>query len=262
MYRKFRILLVLTMVGILLLTVLGSPAAVTKPTGREIIQKVDNAPIPEDMVAITTMTLINDQGQKKVRQLKTWKQGKTKTAMVFLSPKDVKGTAFLTIDRGQEDDMWLYLPSLDITKRIDTETQHQSFMGSDFTYDDLGDRDIDDYTYELLREETYQDHHVYVVKGSAKNPQDVGYSKVISWVRDDIWKPVKVEYYDLNGELKKVQTNSSIEKIEGFWTIQQMKMKNIQRNHQTIMHMSEVKVNQDLSDGLFDPNQLPNLGTQ
>jgi outer membrane lipoprotein-sorting protein len=260
MKNKARFIWTVVLIGVLGLSTLGL-AATSTLTGREIIEKVDAAVVADDATLLMTMTLTNDRGEFLVREMWSWKQGTAKTALVFVEPEDVKGTAFLTIegDDGAEDNMWLYLPSLDLTKRIDAESKSQNFMGSDFTYDDMGERNIDDYDYTLLREEIHDGQHVLVVEGIAINPQEAGYSKLISWIRDDIWMPVRVEYYDLRGDLEKVQTNSRIEEIDGYWAVTKMEMENVQTNHSTIVEMTQIELNTGVPEEVFTSAGLPNL---
>ena len=259
MRKKGRFIWTIALIGVLGLSTLVV-AEGEALTGREIIEKVDSAPVADDATLLMTMTLINDRGESLMRQMRSWKRGQDETALVFLSPEDVKGTAFLTIDRtGGADDMWLYLPSLELTKRIDADSKSQSFMGSDFTYDDMGHRDIDDYDYKLLREETYESHHVYVVQATAHDSQEHGHSQMISWIRDDIWKPVRVEYYDLRGDLEKVQTNSQIENIDGYWAVTTMEMENVQTKHKTLVEMTEFELNTGIPEEVFTSEELPSL---
>ena len=263
MTRTFKLLTLAVLTGVLALSVVGPQTgqAAAEITGREVAENVDTAPTPNDGTNRMVMTLVNDQGKTLERTLQVWKQGREKSAMVFLGPDDVRGTGFLTIDREHQDtdDMWLYLPDLSMTKRIDSDQRHQSFMGSDFTYDDMGDREIDDYTWTLLRVETYEGHHVYVVEAQAKDPQDEGYRKLVSWVRDDVWKNVKIEYYGLNGELTKVQTNSNIEKIGDYWTITRLEMDNVQTDHRTVVELTDIEVNPGVPDAVFTAEELPKL---
>ena len=124
----------------------------------------------------------------------------------------------------------------------------------------MGHRDINDYDYKILREETYDGNHVYVIQATAHNPQEASYSHMISWIRDDnIWKPVKVEYYDLSGKLEKIQTNSKIEKIDGYWAITEMTMENVQTNHKTVVTMTKIEVNTGVPAEVFTPEGLPKL---
>ena len=252
-----RLIGTMVLVGVL---ALSATALAGGLTGGQIIENVDNAPVANDAQLLMTMTLINSQGQSLERQMWSWKQGTKKTALVFLAPDDVRGTAFLTIELPDySNDMWLYLPSLGLTKHIDADSKTQSFMGSDFTYDDMGHRNINDYDYQIVKEETYDGHHVYVIKATAHDPQESGYSHMISWIRDDIWKPVKVEYYDLSGNLEKIQTNSKIEEIGGYWAVTKMEMENVQTKHKTIVTMTKIEVNTGVPADVFTSAWLPKL---
>lgn len=227
-------------------------------TGPEIIQKVDSAPTPETTNATLTMKLVNKDGEEKIRKLEAWKRGNEDSVMVFRAPENVAGTALLkTVNEKGEEKAWLYLPSFGITKKMSQEASNKKFMGSDFTYKDLGARNTDEYTYELLRVNNSAGEKIYVVEGVAKDPEMTGYSKIRSWISEKNWKPEKVEYYDMDGELLKVQRNSSIEKIKDFWVVQKMTMENKQRGSKTVLTWKDYRMNKELSDNIFKPEMLP-----
>ncbi len=261
---KFSSVQNITLISLLTLALLASTGgfvlSAQELTGREIIDKVDNAATPETVNAILTMTLINEKGEEKVRKMEAWNRGDDDSVMVFREPENVAGTALLKTESDEgEESTWLYLPSLDITKEMSQEAENQQFMGSDFTYDDLGSRNVDEYTYELLREESPEGEKIYVVEGVAQDPETAGYSKVRSWISEKNWKPKKVEYYDLDGELLKVQRNSSIEKIEDFWVVKKMTMENVQKGSKTVLTWKEYEINTELPENIFDPETLPEL---
>jgi len=258
MKNKTKAIWTFLLVGVLGLGVLGYAAANTL-TGREIIENVDAMETADDAMLLMTMTLINDRDESLVREMRSWKLGTESTALLFIAPEDVAGTAFLTIETDGDDDMWLYLPSLELTKRIDADSKSQSFMGSDFTYDDMGERDIDDYAYTFIREDVYEVQHVLVVEGVAADPEVASYGRVISWILDDIWMPVKIEYFDVRGDLEKIQTNTRIEEIDGYWAITKMEMKNVHTNHKTIVEMTQVELNTGIPAEVFTLEALPTL---
>ncbi|MEF8917630.1 MAG: outer membrane lipoprotein-sorting protein [Candidatus Bipolaricaulota bacterium] len=252
------------LVSLLILLLLASAGSfavsAAELTGPKIIEKVENALTPETVNAKLTMTLINDKGEEKVREMEAWNKGDDDSVMVFREPEGVAGTGLLkTVNEEGVENTWLYLPSLDITKEISQEASNQKFMGADFTYDDLGSRNSEEYNYELLREESSDGEKIYVVEGVAENPETAGYSKVRSWISEKNWKPKKVEYYDLDGELLKVQRNSSIEKIKDFWVVKKMTMENKQRGSKTVLTWKEYEINSELPENIFDPETLPEL---
>jgi outer membrane lipoprotein-sorting protein len=256
-----------SIVGLLALTLLASaggfPLYGESLSGPEVIQKVEKAPVPETLNAILTMKLVNSQGEEKVRQLEAWKRGNDSSVMVFRKPEGIAGIALLKgADREGKEKTWLYLPSLDMTKEMDQESENRNFMSSDFSYEDLGSRDVDEYTYSLLRVEDSDDGTVYVIEGKAKDPEKAGYGVIKSWINGKHWKPEKVEYYDREGELIKVQRNSSIEKVDGYWVVKEMAMENKQKGSRTVLTWKEYRIDTELPENIFDPEALPELNEE
>lgn len=225
-------------------------------TGKQIVDKVYNRDTGDDQTSNLTMTLVNKSGSQRIRKIKQFKKDLgdiEKSIMFFLTPADVKNTSFMNWsydDDSKSDDQWIYLPALKKTKRISSDSKSDYFMGSDFTYDDLGDRNLDDDTHKLLREENINDKECYVVESVSKD-EDYMYSKTITWIRKDIFVGVKKEFYDEDEELLKILTIKKVEEISGFWIITNSEMKNVQKNHQTSMILSNVKINSGVSASKF-----------
>ena len=129
-------------------------------------------------------------------------------------------------------------------------------MGTDFTYDDLGSRDIDAYSYELLREDTFQGRPVYVVETVPNTPDDSQYSRLVQWVDRERWLPLKIELYDKDGDLLKVNSVSRVERVQGYWTIINNTMENVQTGHRTELAIQRFVYGENLPDGLFTTNFL------
>ena len=148
-------------------------------SGKEIMTIVDERPDGDDRRSVLTMTLINKRGQQRIREVKSFSKdfGKDKkSVMVFEKPADVKGTAFLSWeydDPAREDDKWLYMPALKKVRRISGSSRNEYFMGSDFTYDDMGDRNVEEDTHTLLGEENVGGHACWKVKSIPVDPKDV-----------------------------------------------------------------------------------------
>lgn len=228
--------------------------------GAQIMQKVYDRPTGDDTQGSLTMTLVNKQGEQRVRKLSqyTIDVGKTeKKIMFFVSPADVKGTSFMnwSYDSDKDDDQWIYLPALKRTKRISSGSKSDYFMGSDFTYDDLGDRHPSEDEHKLLREESINGTVCYVIESTPKD-EDYMYSKTITWVRKDNFIGIKREFYDEDGDLLKKLNIKKIENINGFWTIMETEMKNIQKNHKTLMEFSNIKINQGISASKFTERSM------
>ena len=234
-------------------------------TGREIVQKVKDRPDGDSRSSEMTIQLINKRGNVRERKVISYSidVGKNKkdrkTLMFFQYPGDVKGTGFLTWDYdeiGKDDDKWLYLPAMKKTRRISgSSAKKDYFMGTDFTYDDMGSRNVDEDNHKLLREETMDGHKCWVVESTSKDSRDI-YSKKISWIRQDCLIALKVEYYDKLGKLHRELKLSDITQVDGIWVAKKMDMTNVQNNHKTIILIENPKYNIDIDENSFTVAKL------
>jgi len=224
-------------------------------TGKQIVEKAYNRATGDDQTSDLTMTLINKSGNQRVRIIKQFTKdlGEVeKSIMFFLSPADIKNTSFMSwsYDSDKSDDQWIYLPALKKTKRISSDSKSDYFMGSDFTYDDLGDRKLEDDTHKILREETINSKECYVVESVSKN-EDYMYSKTTTWIDKSNFIGVKKEFYDEDEDLLKILSIKEIKEISGYLVIVNSEMKNIQKNHKTTIVLNNVQINTDISASKF-----------
>ena len=253
--KKAKVLFIVSMI-----TLLVTGFASAQITGTQVMENVYNRPSGPDIQSNLTMTLTNSRGSERVRGIKQFikEYGEDeKKIMFFTSPADVKDTSFMSwsYGDGRSDDMWIYLPALRKVKRISSDSRSDYFMGSDFTYDDLGERHPSEDTHRLLREETLNGQDCYVVESVPKD-SDYFYSRTISWVVKDEWFGMKKEFYDEDGELLKVLTVNNFEKINGYWVIRDMEMYNEQKDHSTRMQLDNVRIGEGISDNQFTERMM------
>lgn len=238
-----------------------STFAQEKITGLKVIENVYELPTGKDTQADLTMTLINSRGDKRVRKIKQFIKdfGKIeKKIMFFTSPADVRNTSFMnwSYDKeGKDDDQWIYLPALKKVKRISSDSKSDYFMGSDFTYDDLGDRYPSEDSHKLLKEENVKGENCYVVESIPKE-EEYMYSRTVTWIIKDKWIGLKKEFYDEDGELLKILTVKKYEKISGYWTILQTEMRNVQKDHTTKMELKNVIIDSGIPDNKFTERMM------
>jgi outer membrane lipoprotein-sorting protein len=242
------------------LILLASLGANTPLTGPQIIENTYNRPSADDQTAILTMTLTNKSGQTRVRKIQQFSKDmgdRDKSIMFFVSPADVKNTSFMnwSYDSDKSDDQWIYLPALKKVKRISSDSKSDYFMGSDFTYDDLGDRKINADVHTLLREEAVNDKNCYVIESISKD-EDYMYSKTLTWIDKETFIGVKKEFYDEDEDLLKILKIKKVEKLNDLYIVTHSEMKNVQKNHSTTMILSNVKINTGLSEGKFTERMM------
>ena len=234
-------------------------------TGRDIAQKVKDRPDGDTRQSELVMKLINKRGAVRERKLISYSidvgEGKKdrKSIMFFQYPGDVKGTGFLTWDYDnpdKDDDKWLYLPAMKKTRRISGSSAKQDFfMGSDFTYDDMGSCNVDEDTHKLLGDVNIDGHKCWKLESTPVDKREI-YSKKIAYIRQDCLIAVKVKFYDEMGKLHRCMELSDITKVEGFWIAQKLHMTNVQTEHQTILEIKNPKYNLPMKEANFNVTTL------
>ena len=252
--KKFTIILMAVLM-------MGAALSAQEITGLKIIENVYNRDTGEDQTADLTMSLINSRGDERVREIKQYLKdfGKMeKKIMFFVAPADVYNTSFMNWsydEDGKDDDQWIYLPALKRVKRISSDSKSDYFMGSDFTYDDLGDRQPTADTHKLLREEEIEGEMCYVVESIPKE-EEYMYAKTITWIIKDKWIGKKKEFYDEDDDHLKTLTVNESELIKDYLIITLSTMHNIQSDHKTIMKLENVKVDIGISDRKFTERMM------
>jgi len=256
MIKKRVQIIVLSIILLPVFTLMGAEL-----TGLQIIKNVYNRDTGKDSQGNLTMTLINSRGSKRIREIKQFTKdfGKVeKKIMFFLSPADVRNTSFASWSydkEGKDDDQWIYLPALKKVKRISSDSKSDYFMGSDFTYDDLGDRKPEEDEHKLLKTEKFKNEDCYVVESKPKD-KDYMYSRTVTWIIKDKWIGLKKEFYDEDGELLKILEIKKYEKINGIWLITDSLMRNVQKKHSTHMQLTDVKVNSGIPARQFTERMM------
>ena len=178
-----------------------------------------------------------------------------KIYIVFLSPADIKGTAFLTWEnRDKDDTQYLYLPELGRARRIVSSQKKLKFVNTDYTYEDMQRRRPEKDNHALIGEEPCGERMCYVVESIPKDKSQ--YSKRVTWVEKESFVVVRVDFYDKKGRKSKEFFVDKLEKIGGIWTAAKTTMRDLKRNHTTIMDVIEVKYDQGVLDSVFTLRNL------
>ncbi len=247
----------------ILTIILSLPLLGAQPTGREIMEKVVKKASWKDMVADVTMK-IEAHGRTRIRKIKMFSRKRTEdesdTLMKFTYPADVAGTAFLLREHSKgEDERYLYLPALRRIRRIASSGKGGAFMGSDFSYYDIGKPKLEDWKYKNLGLVDLNGKKVYKIEAlpaSKKVEKETKYGKIIHYVDPEKWSVVKAEYYDRTGALWKVLEVREFKKIKGVWFQTDLVMKNVQANSQSEMKFENLKVDQGLAASMFTKRSL------
>jgi len=215
-----------------------------------------------DLKARVLMRLISKDGKERIRELTMLRKddqegGQQKYFIYFHQPADVKDTTFMVWKYvGRDDDRWLFIPAINFVRRIAASDKRSSFVGSDFTYEDVSGREPEEDQHSLLRGERCGDSDCFVIKSVPKNPKSADYSFKLAWINKANFMPLKEEYYDKRGELYKVFSADEVRQVQGFWTITKRAMKNTQSGHRTEVTFTNVEYNWGIKDELFTERYL------
>jgi outer membrane lipoprotein-sorting protein len=214
-----------------------------------------------DSKSTMEMVLRNKRGQESKRELEIRtlevKDDGDKSLTVFHTPRDVRGTALLTFSHGVEpDDQWLYLPALRRVKRIASNNQSGSFMGSEFAYEDLSSQEVEKYTYKYIKDEKIEGVDCFLVEQYPVR-KDSGYSRLQTWLDKDEYRVRKIDFYDRKGALLKTLTSSDYKQYLGkHWRAHKMNMVNHQTAKSTELIWSAFEFKTGLKDDDFTRTRL------
>lgn len=243
------------------LVVGGAPAADAESVD-EIVDKANLAAYytGDNGRAEVKMTITDAQGRKRSRGFTILRRdtedgGGQKFYVYFKKPSDVRKMVFMVhkyIEK--DDDRWLYLPALDLVKRIAASDKRTSFVGSHFFYEDVSGRAVTEDRHELLE----VTDKFYVLKNTPKDPGSVEFASYTMWVDKQTYIPMKAEYIDKQGQTYRVVEALEVKVIQGFPTVIKARVRDLGTGGETISEFKNIKYNIGLKDRIFTERYLRN----
>lgn len=221
----------------------------------------------KDGRAEVQMTITDSQGRERERRLTILRRDEADTDSLedaayrspqkyyvyFRRPADLNRTVFMVWKHlDKEDDRWLYLSSLDLVRRISSTDKRNSFVGSDFFYEDVSGRDIELDEHEL----TDTTDEYYVLKSTPRDPESVEFAWYESYIHKSTFIPVQVSYYDDNGEKYREATALEVETIDDYPTVTRGRMRSLEKGSETVMEYRSVEYDVGIPDDIFTERYL------
>ncbi|MBI3074579.1 MAG: outer membrane lipoprotein-sorting protein [Deltaproteobacteria bacterium] len=219
--------------------------------GDALLKKADAANNPfADQTFRIKMIVREADGREDERELRVWQKGGVKRRVTFLAPADVRGMSVVIEDSAT---MYVYLPAFKKVRRIAMHARNATFMGSDFTYDEMAAvRWASDWTAKRVDDD--DGRIVLALTGRKRRNTHRRTMKV--WLDPKTRLSSKIEYYDTEGRLKKTETRGGLTQIDGVTTQTQISMTDAASGHSTHLTVVDLKVNQGLGDNLFSRRSL------
>lgn len=236
------------------------PSALAAPPVEEIVHKANLAAYyqGDDGRSHVNMTITDSQGRERTRRFIILRKdieegGQQKFYVHFSRPADVRDTVFMVWKHiGRDDDRWLYLPALDLVKRIAASDKRTSFVGSHFFYEDVSGRNPEEDTHELI--ETTDKY--FVLKNTPKDAGNVEFAWYNIWVDKTTYLPVKAEYYDSSGARYRVVEALEVKTIQGHPTVTRARVQDLKSGGNTISEFSNIEYDLGIEESIFSERFL------
>lgn len=181
--------------------------------------------------------------------------GEQRYYVYFYQPNDVRRTTFMAWKNPAGDDArWIYVPSLDLVKPLSANDKKSSFVGSDFTYEDVSGRHWSDDTHKVLREEEKGGFQTFVVESTPKSSDY--FAKKTTWIDKASMLPVREEYFDAKGEILRVLEVTKIETIDGYATAVERRMTTPRKQNNTTIAFGSIDYDQSIDADIFSERYL------
>ena len=242
---------------LLVLLFLFPLAAAAQPSASDVFDEVERRQnLVTSESAALRMEIVDERGRIRTRSMdlrtKISSDDRAKSSLVFTGPADIRGMGLLTVETDGGDDQMLYLPALGRVQRIAGSKRGERFAGSDFTYEDLGTRDPDQYDVEML--ETTPGAFVFEAR---PKDDDSDYSRIVLTVDREGYVVERAEHYDRSGELAKVLTASDFGEVApNAWRANRLTMEDVQDDRRTVLTFTERETGATLDDAVFSERQL------
>lgn len=244
-------------------------AADAIPAVDEIVQRANHVAYYQgkDGRAQVQMVITDNQGRERQRNFTILRRdtadseeianrgylGEQQFFVYFQRPADVNKMVFMVHKKlDADDDRWLYLPALDLVKRIAASDKRTSFVGSDYFYEDVSGRSIDADEHELLR----TTDNYYVLRHTPKDPSSVEFAYYDMYVHKQSFVPVQIEFFEAGGEKYRVARALKVDTVQGFPTVLEASMENLKTGSKTVMRYSQVNYDLGIPEEVFSERYM------
>ena len=253
--------------SMLIATVVALPlTSAAEPNALELVRESERRHAIGEEEITASMFLQKGKAKAIVRQLK-WLTSNTddendSILVVFSAPADIKGTTLLTVGGAKDEDdaQWMYLPAYKKTRRLGSGELGDRFVGSDYTYEDLRTRRVDDYAYELLKTAEKGGEKLYVIESTPTAPKllaETAYGKSQFWMHAEHLYVVKIRLYDKRKRPFKEITAKGWKKLtDTAWRPSEVSVVDKRRKHRTVLKVEARRIDFGIAEGTFNAHRL------
>jgi hypothetical protein len=184
--------------------------------------------------------------------------GNGKTLVRFTDPTELRGVTLLSINEpGVNDRQWIYTPATERVRSVAPRERSERFAGSDFTYEDIAERSLDDFTYQPLpAEDTIENHKTFKILATPVTPDRSQYKFIYYWVAQDVPYILHAEMYDQESRKVREMHAGGLRKVSGIWGARKTEMRSLLDGTKSVLTIDEIHLNTGLDATLFTPEAL------
>jgi hypothetical protein len=242
-------------------------AADATPSAQKIMEDVYRQDTNHDVTLKASFQVFDQQGHSTKKDFifrRIGSPGNTRTEVVFTGPKEIRGVALLSVNQpGLQELQYVYTPATDRVRSVVPQERSTRFIGTDFTFEDIGERVLGDFTYRLINDgETLEGHKTYKVEATPVDASRSQYKYIYYWVAQDVPVIVFAEMYDAQGRKVRVLHARDLKREGGVWGARYTEMRTVADGTRTVLTIDSVKFNTKPDEKLFTPEGLSGaLGT-
>jgi outer membrane lipoprotein-sorting protein len=229
-------------------------AATAADSARQIVEEQQKRSDPKSQRYEGILQVTDAAGktsEKRWTYQRIGSHGRSKAIIRFTAPAEVRGVALLIVSHPDKaSDQWMWTPAIERDRRIALQDRSTRFFGTDFSFEDLEERDVDQFAYTLLGEEAVDGAPAWKIQSVPKRTKSSQYDKTILWIRKDHYTMVRVESY-VKDELVRRLTHSDIREVQGYWTAHELTMNDVKRRSTTKLTLRKVEYDVNLRDDAF-----------
>ncbi len=239
----------------------GTLAADSTPDAQKIMADVYKQDINHDITMKASFQVFDQQGHSAKKDFifrRIGPPGDSKNEVVFTAPKEIRGVALLSISQpGASERQYIYTPATQRVRSVVPQERSVRFIGTDFTFEDIGERVLGDFNYRFIGvAEPLEGHKTYKVEAIPLDSSRSQYKYIYYWVAQDVPVVLFAEMYDAQGQKVRVLHTSDIKRAGGVWGARHTEMRTVQDGTRTVLTIDEVKFNTNPDEKLFTPQGL------
>lgn len=243
---------------------MGVPGFGAPPDARKIMEDVYGQDTSRGTFMRASFEVFDKQGHRAKKEF-TYRRigspGDSKTLAVFTAPEEIRGVALLSINRrGVNDRQYMYIPATQRVRTVAPQERSARFIGTDFTFEDIAEPVLDDFTYRLLGEaEIIDGHKTWKVVATPVDSSRSQYKYIYYWVAQDVPVILHAEMYDAQGREVRVLHASQIKRVSGIVGARRTEMTSVLTGTRTVLVIDDVKFNLKMDEKLFTPEGLEQM---